>query len=259
MSATSTGGARVAGKSVLITGGARGQGASHARMLAREGARVMIGDILDEAGRDMAAALRGEGLDVHYTRLDVTNSVSWRDAIAETERTLGALHVLINNAAIFPSARLMDCTEAEWRSVLDVNQTGPFLGIQSAVPAMRRAGGGSIINIISVAGSLATEIAVAYTVSKAALLMLTRAAAVALAPEIRVNSITPGIIDTEMMRMLDPDRLKARLAAYPMGRAGTVEEVSRAVLFLASDEASFTTGADLRVDGGALAGIKQPA
>jgi 3alpha(or 20beta)-hydroxysteroid dehydrogenase len=248
---------RAAGKCVLITGGARGQGASHARVLAREGAKVLIADITDEAGEHTAAALRSEGLDVRYTHLDVTSPASWDAAIAETEKALGALHVLVNNAGIFPSAPLLECSEAEWRHVIEVNQTGPFFGIQRAVPAMRRAGRGSIINIISVAGSFATEIAVAYTVSKAALLMLTRSAAVSLAPEVRVNAVTPGIIDTEMMRMLDPDRLKARLGAYPMGRAGKVEEVSQAVLFLASDESSYTTGAELRVDGGALAGINQ--
>ena len=248
---------RLAGKGVFITGGARGQGASHARVLAEEAARVVIADVADDAGHKTAAALQSDGLEVHYLHLDVTSAASWDDAIGSAERLLGSLHVLVNNAGIFPSSPLLQCSEEEWRKVIDVNQSGPFLGIQRVVPAMRRAGGGSIVNIISVAGSLATEIAVAYTVSKAALLMLTRAAAIALAPEIRVNSITPGIIDTDMMRMLDPDRLKARLAAYPMGRAGRVEEVSRAVLFLASDESSYTTGADLRVDGGALAGIKQ--
>lgn len=186
-----------------------------------------------------------------------TRAADWDAAIAASERELGGLHVLVNNAGIFPSAPLMECSEDEWRRVIDVNQTGPFLGIQRAVPALHRSGGGSIVNIISVAGSLATEIAVAYKVSKAALLMLTRAAAVAFAPNIRVNSITPGVIETEMMQMLDPERLKARLAAYSMGRAGRVEEVSLALLFLASDESSFTTGADLRVDGGALAGIRQ--
>jgi 3alpha(or 20beta)-hydroxysteroid dehydrogenase len=222
-----------------------------------EGARVVIGDVADEDGEKTVAALRSQELDVHYLHLDVTSPSNWESAIVDAEKHLGALHVLVNNAGIFPSAPLLECSEDEWRRVIDVNQTGPFFGIQRAVPAIRRAGGGSIINIISVAGSLATEIAIAYTVSKAALLMLTRAAAVALAPQIRVNSVTPGIIDTEMMRLLDPERLKARLAAYPMGRAGKVEEVSQAVLFLASDESSFTTGADLRVDGGALAGIRQ--
>ena len=246
---------RLAGKGVLITGGARGQGAGHARLMAQQGARVVIADVLDDLGGETAAALQGEGLDVRYVHLDVTDAAGWEQAVAEAEGHVGALNVLVNNAGIFPAARLLECSEDEWRRVIDVNQTGPFLGIQRVVPAMRRAGGGSIVNIISVAGSLATEIAVAYTVSKAALLMLTKAAAIALAPDIRVNALTPGIIDTDMMRMLDPERLKARLAAYPLGRAGRIEEVSRAIVFLASDEASYTTGAELRVDGGALAGL----
>jgi 3alpha(or 20beta)-hydroxysteroid dehydrogenase len=247
---------RVAGKVVLITGGARGQGANHARVLAQEGAQVFIGDVLDEQGEKVAASLRENGLSVRYCHLDVTQPREWDAAVRDAERAFGRLNVLVNNAGIFPSASLLDCSLEEWQQVIAVNQTGPFLGMKSVASAMRRAGGGSIINIISVAGTLATEIAVAYAVSKAALLMLTRTAAVTLAPTIRVNSITPGIIDTDMMRQLDPERLKVRLAQYPMLRAGTVDEVSKAILFLASDESSFTTGADLRVDGGALAGVR---
>ena len=248
---------RVAGKVALITGGARGQGANHARILAQEGAQVLIGDVLDGEGKRVAETLAKQGLPVRYCHLDVTQPGDWDKAVRQAEEAFGRLDVLINNAGIFPAASLLDCSIEEWQRVVDVNQTGPFIGIQRAVPAMHRTGAGSIINIISVAGSLATEIAVAYAVSKAALLMLTRAAAVTLAPAIRVNSITPGIIDTDMMRQLDPERLKARLEQYPMRRAGTVDEVSNAVVFLASDESSFTTGADLRVDGGVLAGVKQ--
>jgi 3alpha(or 20beta)-hydroxysteroid dehydrogenase len=247
---------RVAGKVALITGGARGQGANHARVLAQEGASVVIGDVLDEQGEKVAAALRDKGLPVRYCHLDVTQPGEWDRAVALAEQAFGGLSVLVNNAGIFPSASLLDCSLDEWQQVLAVNQTGPFIGIQRTVPAMRRAGSGSIINIISVAGTLATEIAIAYAVSKAALLMITRTAAVTLAPSVRVNSITPGIIDTDMMRQLDPHRLKERLSQYPMLRAGTVDEVSQAVVFLASDESSFTTGADLRVDGGALAGVR---
>jgi 3alpha(or 20beta)-hydroxysteroid dehydrogenase len=249
---------RVAGKVALITGGARGQGANHARVLAESGARVLLGDILDDLGETVAAALRRDGLEVRYRHLDVTRPEDWTAAVAEAESAFGKLDILVNNAAIFPGADILDCTLEEWNSVIAVNQTGPFLGIQHAAPAVRRAGGGSIINIASVAGTLGTEIAIAYAVSKAAIHMITKAAAVTLAPMIRVNSITPGIVDTDMMRQLDPERLKVRLAAYPMGRAASVDEVSQAVLYLASDESSFTTGADLRVDGGALAGVRQP-
>ncbi|MCB1493468.1 MAG: SDR family oxidoreductase [Rhodobiaceae bacterium] len=247
---------RLAGRRILITGGARGQGANHAKAMAKEGGRVLIGDIDGDAAHLTAGALRGDGLDVHAVRLDVAHPKSWDACMAVCAERLGGLDVLINNAGIFPASPLMECSLDEWEKVVSVNQTGPFIGIQKAVPLMRGTGVGSIINIISVAGVLATEIAVAYAVSKAALLMLTRTAALSLAPDIRVNAITPGIIDTDMMRQLDPERLKVRLAAYPMRRAGTVDEVSEAAIYLASDASSYTTGAELRVDGGATAGIR---
>lgn len=249
-------GRRLEGRRVLITGGARGQGANHAAAMARDGAAVIIADV-DAAGAEATAErLRRLDLPVHATALDVAEPQSWDACLAACTERLGGLDVLVNNAGIFPSSPLMQCSLDEWQRVIAVNQTGPFLGIQKCVPFLDRSGRGAVINILSVAAVLATEIAVAYAVSKAALLMLTRCAAVSLAPRIRVNAITPGIIDTDMMRQLDPDRLKARLAAYPMGRAGRVDEVSQALIFLASDASSFTTGAELRVDGGALAGIR---
>jgi len=247
---------RLDGRRALITGGARGQGANHAKALAERGVSVMIADI-DAAGAGQTAdRLAESGLAVHATWLDVADPSSWDACIGACSERLGGLDILVNNAGIFPSSSLMDCSLDEWNRVIAVNQTGPFLGIQKTVPLLRQSRHGSIINILSVAAVLATEIAVAYAVSKAALLMLTRSAAIALAPDIRVNAITPGIIDTDMMRQLDPERLKVRLAAYPMRRAGRVDEVSQAVIFLAGDASSFTTGAELRVDGGALAGIR---
>jgi 3alpha(or 20beta)-hydroxysteroid dehydrogenase len=248
---------RVEGKVALISGGARGQGASHGRLLAEHGARVVLGDILDEPGEETASRLRKDGLDVRYVHLDVTRPADWDAAVSEAERAYGKLDVLVNNAGITGSASVVDCPLEEWQSVIAVNQTGVFLGIQRAVPAMRRAGRGSIINIASVIGTLGTESMIAYQASKAAVHQLTRAAAVTLAPDIRVNTITPGgIANTAMAAGLDQKWFQERLAAYPMGRGARVEEVSYAVLFLASDESSFTTGADLRVDGGALAGVK---
>ena len=246
--------ARVEGKVALISGGARGQGASHGRVLAEQGARVVLGDVLDDLGRETAARLRSESLDVRYVHLDVTRLDDWDAAVAAAEDAYGRLNVLVNNAGITGAATLVDCSLVEWHSVIAVNQTGVFLGMQRAVPALRRAGGGSIINISSVIGNLGVELMIAYQASKAAVLQLTRAAAVTLAPEIRVNSITPGGIATGMADAQDQAWFKERLAAYPMGRAGRPDEVSQAVLFLASDESSFTTGAELRVDGGALAG-----
>jgi 3alpha(or 20beta)-hydroxysteroid dehydrogenase len=248
---------RVAGKVVLITGGARNQGLSHGRLLAGEGAKVILADVADAVGAAAARALADDGLSVRYLHLDVTDSKGWRSVIADILAKEGRLDVLVNNAAVLGKSGLADCTPAEWNEVINVNQTGPFLGIQYAVPSMRGSGGGSIINISSVIGNLGTEFNFAYSVSKAAVQMITRAAAVTLAPQIRVNTIIPGAIDTDMFRALPDAIRRQRLAAYPMGRAGMIEEVSRVVLFLASDESSFTTGSEIRVDGGALAGVKQ--
>jgi 3alpha(or 20beta)-hydroxysteroid dehydrogenase len=247
---------RVAGKVALITGGARNMGLSHGRLLAQHGARVILADLADESGEGAAAAMRQEGLDAAYLHLDVTRPADWQTAIRLAHEKYARLDVLVNNAAILGKSPLLDCTLEEWSAVIEVNQTGVFLGIQHAAPLMRRTGKGSIINISSVAGNLGTEFNFAYAVSKQAVLMLTKAAAVTLAPEIRVNTIIPGGIDTDMLRALPEATREERLAAYPMGRAGQVEEVSYAVLYLASDESSFTTGGELRVDGGALGGVK---
>ncbi|MFI5012313.1 MAG: SDR family NAD(P)-dependent oxidoreductase [Hyphomicrobiales bacterium] len=247
---------RVAGKVALITGGARNMGLSHGRLLASHGARVILADLTDDAGERAAAELRGQGLDIAYIHLDVTRPADWQRAMQRAEDAYGGLDILVNNAAILGKSGLLDCSLEEWSAVIDVNQTGTFLGIRHAAPLMRKNGAGSIINISSVIGNLGTEFNFAYSVSKAAVLMLTKAAAVTLAPQIRVNTIIPGGIDTDMLRALPEEIRKGRLAAYPMSRAGRIEEVSQGVLFLASDESSFTTGGELKIDGGALAGAK---
>ena len=253
---TPAGRKRLDGKVVLITGAGRGMGAVHARLLAEHGARVVLG------GRDRsqvdaaAAALRSGGLDATCVSLDVTREDDWRSAIVSIEESHGRLNVLVNNAGVISAPNVLECSLAEWNAVIAVNQTGTFLGMKHAAPAMKRAGGGSIINISSVLGTLGTDFGIAYHASKGAVHLLTRAAAVMLAPDIRVNSITPGITATDMADALGSERLRARVAAYPMGRAGQPIEVSQGVLFLASDESSFVTGADYRIDGGALAGIK---
>jgi NAD(P)-dependent dehydrogenase (short-subunit alcohol dehydrogenase family) len=250
---------RVAGKVALISGGARGQGASHGRLLARHGARVVLGDILDDAGEATASRLREEGLDVRFVHLDVTRLDDWDAAVRVAEETYGRLHVLVNNAGITGSAGLLECSLDEWESVLAVNETGVFLGMQRAIPAITRAGGGAIINVSSVIGTIGVEYMIAYQATKAAVHLLTRAASVTLAPHIRVNTVTPGGVVNDMSAALDQEWFRERLAAYPMGRGARPEEVSYAVLFLASDESSFVTGAELRVEGGALAGIKRRA
>jgi 3alpha(or 20beta)-hydroxysteroid dehydrogenase len=248
---------RVAGKVVLVTGGARNQGLSHGNLLAREGARVVLADVSDEAGAAAASELQAEGLDTRYLPLDGSSPTDWQMTIENILAREGQLDVLVNNAAVLGTSGLADCSLDEWNRVLAVNQTGTFLGVQHAASAMMTSAGGSIINISSVIGNIGTEFNFAYSVSKAAVQMITRAAAVSLAPRIRVNTIIPGGIDTDMLRALPDDIRRQRIAAYPMGRAGQIEEVSRAVLFLASDESTFTTGGEIRVDGGALAGVKQ--
>lgn len=247
---------RMAGKVALVTGGSRGMGPVHARTLAEHGARTVIGCRDQAGGEQLAASYRRDGLDVACVRLDVTQPDDWRDAVASIEGSHGKLDVLVNNAGVSAPAGLLECSLEEWNNVIAVNQTGVFLGMKFAAPAMLRAGGGSIINLSSVLGTIGTEAGIAYHASKAAVHLLTRAAAVSLAPAIRVNSVTPGITATDMAAAMGAERLKARVAAYPMGRAGEPDEVAKVVLFLASDESSFVTGADYRVDGGALAGIK---
>ena len=249
---------RVLGKTALISGGARGQGLSHGNLLAREGANVVLGDVLDEVGEAAAARLQADGLNVPYTHLDVTRPEDWDAAIALAETTFGKLDIVVNNAGISGPGTLLDCSIEEWNRILAVNLTGTFLGMKQAIPALRRAGGGSIINVSSVLGSRGSEAVIAYHASKAGVHILTRSAAVTLAPEIRVNCVVPGLVATELMlSTVAPDVLKQRLSGYPMGRAAKPEEISAGVLFLASDESSFITGADLPIDGGALAGTKR--
>ena len=255
MSGTSNG--RVAGKVALVTGGARNQGLSHGKLLASQGARVVLADVVDDIGAKAVAELQAAGLSVRYVHLDVANPADWKAAIDDIIAHEGKLDVLVNNAAILGKSPLADCTLDEWNQVLAVNQTGVFLGVQHAAPVIQSSGGGSIINISSVIGNLGTEFNFAYSVSKHAVQMITRIAAVSLAPVVRVNTIIPGGIDTDMLRALPDQIRRQRIAAYPMGRAGRIEEVSNAVLFLASDESTFTTGGEVRVDGGALAGVKQ--
>ena len=247
----------VAGKVVLITGGSRGMGLSHGRVLAEHGAHVVLAGRNDHRGERAAAALRGEGLPVDYMRLDVTLEADWDVAVRRIEAAQGKLDVLVNNAGLYGPSDVLECSLAEWNDVIGVNQTGVFLGIRHCAPAMRRAGHGSIINISSVLGTMGSEFAIAYHATKGAVHVLTRASAMTLAPTIRVNTITPAITATDMADEMGSEQLKARVATYPMGRAAQPAEISQGVLFLASDESSFVTGADYRIDGGVLAGVKR--
>jgi cyclopentanol dehydrogenase len=246
---------RLDGKVALISGGARGQGAAEAQLLAREGAKVVFGDILDAEGRQVEAGIRAAGGEATYVHLDVTNEASWRAAVDTAVSRYGALHVLVNNAGIYMRKRIEETTEDDLDQILAVNVKGVFLGVKHALPAMRRAGGGSIINISSVAGLVGNPNgSPIYTTSKGAVRLFTKATAMQHAREnIRCNSIHPGPIDTAMLDETAGGRSAAMLGRVPLGRVGTVEDIAYGVLHLASDESSFVTGSELVIDGGMTA------
>src|ERR687891_1326895 len=249
---------RLDGKVALISGGARGQGAAEAETFTREGARVVFGDIRDGEGQKVEVAIRAAGGEATYVHLDVTNEADWQNAVQTAVSRHGALNILINNAAIvIPRVSIEERTAEEWDRVMAVNAKGVFLGTKYAIPAMRRSGGGSIVNISSVAGigqSLHQE--PAYAASKGAIRIFTKVTASQHARDrIRCNSVHPGPVDTEMFHSAFRDReaVDKRLRRVPLGRMGTVAEIVTAVLYLASDESSYMTGSELVVDGGALA------
>ncbi len=246
---------RMEGKVALISGGARGQGEAHGRLLAEEGAQVLLGDIRDQEGAEAVEAMQADGLDVAYTRLDVTSRADWDRAMETANDLYGGLHVLVNNAGIVGTTRsVTDETEDEWRRIVDVNQTAIFLGMQRAIPLMREAGGGSIINTSSVWGMVGTGDYIGYQATKGAVRMMTKSAAVTYAGEnIRVNSVLPGLVMTPMIDDEPEDSIADLREQTPMKRGADPREISYGVLFLASDESSYVTGIDLVIDGGFLA------
>lgn len=239
---------RLNGKIILISGGARGQGAVEARLCLAEGARVVIGDVLEDEGQKLAAEL---GAGAVFVRQDVTKESDWEAAIRAANE-MGGLHGLINNAGIYRPATMMETDAALFEQHMRINQLGCFLGMKAVVPLMERSGGGSIVNISSVAGLRGSPGAIAYSATKWALRGMTKAAAIDLAPRrIRVNSIHPGPIDTDMLKVRTPEQNARRLQLVPMKRMGTADEVANLVLFLLSDESSYITGAEVAIDGGA--------
>jgi 3alpha(or 20beta)-hydroxysteroid dehydrogenase len=249
-----TGHGRISGKVALITGAAQGMGAAHTRVLAREGAAVAIADIAADAGERLAAELRANGADASYHRHDVTDPDSWRELVTTVERTHGLIDVLVNNAGIQVRSVGVEADDEEWAKVIAVNQRGPFLGMRAVIPSMKRNGGGSIVNVASVAALVGLPGSIPYQASKAAVLGLTRGAAVSYGPDnIRVNAICPGLVVTAMTDSASPATVEAMKAQIPLRRDGRPEEVSAAVLFLASDESSYITGVALPIDGGFVA------
>ncbi len=247
---------RLDGKVALISGGARGQGACEAKMFAEEGAKVVFGDILDSEGTALERELTAAGHQVTFVHLDVTKAADWLSAVETAERTYGKLNVLVNNAGILIRKEIEETTEEDWDRIMGVNVKGVFLGTKTALPAMRRAGGGSIVNISSTAGLVASSSGAAYSATKGAVRLFTKATAVQHVGEnIRCNSVHPGPITTEMIAetVADADGWQRRLRNLPMGRAGAPEEIAYGVLFLASDESSYMTGSELVMDGGTTA------
>jgi NAD(P)-dependent dehydrogenase (short-subunit alcohol dehydrogenase family) len=241
---------RLDGKTALITGGARGQGAAHGRRLAEEGATVLLGDILEEQGEAHARALRATGHDVHFLRLDVTSPNAWDAAVQHAQSKTGRLDVLVNNAGVVRVAAIVDESDDGWGTTMAVNATGVFNGMRAAIPALRRAGGGSIINIASIYGPVGARHYVAYTASKGAVIAMTKVAALEHAKDrVRVNAICPGPVRTPMSE----EEGDASVDVTPLQRRAEPEEISAAVAFLASDDAIYITGAELAVDGGYLA------
>ncbi|MER7546370.1 glucose 1-dehydrogenase [Spirillospora sp. NPDC127506] len=243
---------RVAGKVALISGGARGIGAAGARALAAEGARVVIGDILDDEGGAVADEL---GDAARYVHLDVTRPEDWAAAVETAVGEFGRLNVLFNNAGIANGAAINRFKLEKWQRIIDVNLTGPFLGIRAATDALIAAGGGSIINNSSIEGLRGTSWAHGYVASKWGLRGLTKSVAVELAPHgIRVNSLHPGLIRTPITEGIPDD-----MVPIPLGRPGQPEDVASFVVFLASDESSFATGSEFVIDGGTVSQIPHKA
>ena len=244
-------GGRLAGKVALITGAASGMGAAHARAMAREGANVAIADIATEPGEKLAAELRDGSANCSYHNHDVTDPAAWRELVNAVERTHGPIDVLVNNAGVQVRSLGIEADDDEWAKVTGVNQRGVFLGMRAVIPGMAERGCGSVVNVASTAALVGMAGSIPYQASKAAVLGLTRGAAVSYGRNnVRVNAICPGLVVTGMTESASPEAVEAMKAQIPLRRDGRPEEISAAVIFLASDESSYITGVALPIDGG---------
>ena len=246
---------RLQGKVAIISGGARGQGADEAKLFVEEGASVVFGDILDEEGRKLEAEINESGGTAQYIHLDVTKEHDWENAVTKAVSTYGKLDILVNNAGILVMKGLEETESSDWDDIQEVNSKGVFLGTKAVISAMRNAGGGSIINISSVAGLIGSRFT-AYGASKGAVRLLSKSTAVQYGPEgIRCNSVHPGIIETNMTERLigTSEARQAQLDRTPLNIIATSRDVSFGVLYLASDESRYVTGSELVIDGGITA------
>ncbi len=247
---------RLENKVALISGGARGMGAVEAKMFVQEGAKVVIGDVLDEDGKQTEAEINEAGGECVFVHLDVTDETAWQDAVSAAVDRFGKLDILVNNAGIARINNVEDTTSDEWDLVMDINAKGVFLGTKAAIPEIRKAGGGSIVNISSIAGLTGGRTS-SYAASKGAVRLLTKSTAIQYAGEsIRCNSVHPGVIETPMTTPVMLNTQEGRdlnASRHPLGRVGQPEDIAYGVLFLASDESSFMTGSELVIDGGLTA------
>ena len=256
--------ARLDGKVALITGAGNGMGQVASVLFAQEGARIIVADFSPEGGAETVAAVEAVGGEAAFVKVDVARSDQVQAMIAFTMERFGALNVLYNNAGIFPAddGGATETPEPTWDRVMDVNLKGVWLGCKYGIPAMLASGGGSIVNVASFVALMGAATAqIAYTASKGGVLAMTREIAVEYGRQnIRANSLCPGPIGTPMLEALmsDPERKARRMVHIPMGRLGRAEELAKAALFLASDESSFMTGAQLVVDGGITAAYVTP-
>ena len=247
---------RVEGKVALISGGSGGIGAATAKLLAREGAAVVIADILEDEGQATESSIAEAGGRALFVNLDVTSEDSWNNAVRSAVSSFGKLDILVNNAGVSHRAGVEETTSEAWDNVMDVNVKGVFLGTKAAIPEMRKAGGGSIINISSIYGLVGSGTSAAYHSSKGAVRIFNKSTAIQYASEnIRANSVHPGFVDSPMTRAHhdNPNIHEERVAKMPLGRMGEPEDIAAGILYLASDESSFVTGAELVIAGGMTA------